>query len=269
MGDKSKIEWTEATINPIVGCSKVSPGCLNCYAERMANRLAAMNVAGYQEVIDGYWDGHAHVCKGWNDKTVFVKSALEKPLHWKKPRKIFVCSMGDLFHESASFEWIDKVMEIITWCPEHEFQVLTKRPKRMKEYIDALHRGLSEFHGGKSFQWPFKNLMLGVTCENQVTAEMRIPLLSATPAAKKFISVEPMLEELDLSVYLEYIDWVVCGCESGPNRRKTKIEWIRGLRDQCVNADVPFFLKQMDVDGKVVKMPALDGKVWEQYSNQT
>ncbi|MFA6281872.1 MAG: DUF5131 family protein, partial [Candidatus Omnitrophota bacterium] len=146
----TKIEWTNETWNPVVGCSKISEGCENCYAEKMACRLTSMEYAEYDRSHDGeasmsdakpvgYYDSVTDLSKRqWNGRTVLVESALEKPLHWKKPRKIFVCSMGDLFHESVPFDWVDKVMAIIVLCPQHTFQVLTKRPERMAEYFCGL-----------------------------------------------------------------------------------------------------------------------------------
>ncbi len=257
----SKILWTDQTWNPIIGCSKVSPGCDNCWAERMAARQAAMACGSLNFMTKGimtdaqkaytkvaklwhdpndertYW-------KGWNGKTEFVESPLQKPLHWKKPRMIFVCSMGDLFHESVRFSWIEKVMSVIEECPQHTFQVLTKRPHIMAEYFNGLGKGfeLSCLH----------NLWLGVTAENQEQADIRIPILLQIPAAKRFVFVEPMLGEIKLPYYLtDYstgsctlLDWVICGGESGPGARPIHPDWARGLRDQCKEAGVPFMFKQ-------------------------
>lgn len=240
----NKIEWTDQTWNPIIGCSKVSPGCDNCYAERMAKRLACMGKTQYQNVIDGYWDGNKAVTQGWNGNTNLVESALEKPLHWKKPRKIFVCSMSDLFHESVPFTWIEKVMSVIEECPQHTFQLLTKRPHIMAEYFNGL---------GKRFELShLSNLWLGTTCENQEMADKRIPVLLKIPAAKRFVSVEPMLGPVRVDYYstnfttgeCTLLDWIICGGESGPGARPMHPDWARGLRDQCKEAGVPFMFKQ-------------------------
>ena len=197
----SKIQWTDETWNPVVGCSKVSPGCDNCYAERMAFRLAHMGQAKYNRTV--YMGGG-----GWNGKTFCDEKALEIPLHWRKPRQIFVCSMGDLFHKSVPFEFIDKVMAIIALCPQHTFPVLTKRPERMLEYFtkededgrtieDHLDAGLMD-GGYTGMAWPLPNLWLGVTAENQEQADKRIPILLQIPAAIRFVSIEPMLGAVNL-----------------------------------------------------------------------
>lgn len=200
----------------------------------------------------------------WNGKTAFVEPMLTKPLHWKKPRMIFVCSMGDLFHESVPFEWITRVFKIIERCPQHIFQVLTKRPERMQEFI-----GPSIDH--------LPNVWLGVTAENQEMADKRIPILLKIPAAKRFVSVEPLLGAIDLRFgdnMEEYedsdvawlpcerggqrhqhfmydpacqrgLDWVICGAESGPGRRKCEWAWPESIVQQCKEADVPCFVKQI------------------------
>lgn len=279
----TKIEWTEASWNVVVGCSKISPGCDNCYAERMANRLAGMASTGpiYLPVIKNQ---KPH---GWNGKTAFSESALTKPLHWKKPRMIFVCSMGDLFHESIPFEWIDKVFAVMALCPQHTFQVLTKRSKRMLEFFDSLNQ--DDQYRGKILNldaievdenWPLPNVWLGVTAEDQQRADERIPDLLKCPAVKRFVSCEPLLSEINLGnvrlpntkprgwdgreggyPYLncltgrEYsvmvgndtnykLDWVICGGESGPGARPMHPDWARNLRDQCKSAGVPYFMKQ-------------------------
>ena len=277
----SKIEWTNESWNPIVGCSKVSAGCENCYAEKMAHRLAMIGKT--QPIYSQVETDQSPY--GWNSKTVFVESALEKPLHWKKPRRIFVCSMGDLFHESVPDAWIDDVFNIASLCDQHTFQILTKRPERMAEYIDCLNQD-TQYRANVldldavdvDDRWPLPNVWLGVTAENQVTADERIPVLLKIPAAKRFVSVEPMLSAVDLtkcridvertlnafSGRLAYdneyphthggisdrkggdasIDWVICGGESGPGARPMHPDWARSLRDQCKDAGVPFFFKQ-------------------------
>ncbi len=289
---RTKIPWSEMTWNPIIGCSKVSAGCLNCYAEKMANRLSRMELA--KGNFDGaylrvYGGGHPRNLAehefyggkrrggGWHGNTVFVETQLNKPLHWKKPRMIFVCSMGDLFHESVPFEWIDDVMAIIAACPHHVFQVLTKRPEKMLKYFTTEQDGLCAedrvecmlMDGGyPKWTWPLPNLWLGVTAENQETSDKRIPILLDIPAAVRFVSVEPMLEGVDLSEYMgrqygicdtvypySYLDWVIVGCESGPKRRTCRLEWVQSIVDQCKDANVPCFVKQIEVNGKVSHNP--------------
>ncbi len=245
----SKILWTDQTWNPVIGCSKVSPGCEHCYAERMACRLtpAMTGNDNYQRIITG---------RKWNGSTVFVESALEKPLHWKKPRMIFVCSMGDLFHESVPFSWIEKVMSVIEECPQHTFQVLTKRPHIMAEYFNGL---------GKVFElFCLQNLWLGVTAENQEMADERIPVLLKIPVAKRFVSVEPMLGSVKIWERLPNgamlcpgpiangrgLDWIICGGESGPGARLCQNNWVSSLVTQCKSAGVPVFVKQLHLNAK-------------------
>jgi len=215
----SKIEWTKKTWNPVIGCSKVSPGCANCYAERMAIRLAHIPGAtgdNYSNVVASNQMGGYR----FSGKTALVESALEKPLHWKKPQIIFVCSMGDLFHESVPFEWIDKVFAVMALCPQHTFQVLTKRSARMLEYFEETVKGDMAEHiqwcaKGRIEamaahlknncvipdlkNWPLPNVWLGVTAEDQQRADERIPDLLECPAAKRFVSVEPMISPVDLT----------------------------------------------------------------------
>jgi len=237
MADQSKIEWTDATWNPITGCAPVSEGCANCYAKR--------NAEGRLRGKYGYPQDEPF-------RVTFHEDKLEQPLKWRRPRKIFVCSMGDLFHEDVPVEWTNCVFRAIQKAPHHRFMVLTKRPERMHDYLrNAL--GVRE--------WPrndilFPNLWLGVTAENQQRADERIPVLLDTPAAKCFVSVEPMLGPVDLSEYLpgerwhasecpmlSPLDWVICGGETGANARPMHPDWVRSLRDQCKEAQVPFFFK--------------------------
>jgi protein gp37 len=251
----SKIEWCDETINPIIGCSKISVGCQNCYAERMACRLACMamskegenSLTPYTAVVNGKispkddeWDKPT----GWSGKTTFVESALEKPLRWKKPRRIFVCSMGDLFHESVNIRG-DEIRSIfrVMASTEHTYMLLTKRPTRMAACIDYLYEDFAE---------ELPNVWLGVTTENQQTADERVPILMQIPATVRFVSVEPMLGPIKLPWlrygildpnYFNVIDWVICGGESGPGARPMHPDWARDLRDQCKEAGTPFFFK--------------------------
>lgn len=240
---KTRIEWADSTWNPITGCSKVSEACDNCYAERMATRFAGMH--GYPKE---------------NPFGVTLHSErLYEPLHWQKPRRIFVCSMSDLFHEDVLQGWVDDIFDAMSKAPQHVFMLLTKRPERMKAMLEDLSkRWISNVIGpGTGPRWPLENVWLGVTAENQRTADERIPVLLNTPAEKHFVSVEPMLGRVDLSEYLpgakwwksevlmsSWLDWVICGGETGPGARPMHPDWPRGLRNQCQQAEVPFFFKQ-------------------------
>ena len=265
MGD-TKIDWAEKTWNPVTGCTKISPGCQNCCAERMSKRLRGR--CGY-DAENPF-------------KVTLHPDRLEEPMRWRRPSTIFVCSMGELFHPEVPFAYIERVFNIMLHAPQHTFLVLTKRPRTAKMFLDPNLRSDVFKH------WPLPNVWLGVTAENQEMADKRIPILLQIPAAVRFVSVEPMLGPVDLfsNDYLggcincevcldnpetfinraqdRKIDWVICGSESGPNRRPANIEWIRSLKNQCLAVGVPFFLKQMEVGGRLIKMPKLDGQVWNQ-----
>jgi len=222
----SMIEWTDESWNPVVGCTKVSAGCVNCYAERMARRLRSIGHKQYYDVVD---------LDGWTGKVNLVESALDKPLRWRKPRTVFVCSMSDLFHDAVPDEFIWRVIEVAWKAKRHTFQILTKRPARM---LDTLTR---------SAWWNNDtppNIWLGVSVENQATADDRIPLLLGTPAAVRFVSYEPALGPIEIGEHYHGIDWLICGGESGPGARPIHPDWARSARDQCVEADVPYFFKQ-------------------------
>lgn len=287
MAGPSKIEWTEQTWNPIVGCSIVSPGCTNCYAMRDAWRKHHNPKLSYYHGLTKQVNGNAV----W---TGVVRQAPEhillEPLKRRKPTVYFVNSMSDLFHESIPDEWIDPVFAVMALCPQHTFQVLTKRQKRMREYIagpykgdgvcariaDAtwsiaptrkqlpeppifievpvgprLPTGEPEFGWRRMMKvdaWPLPNVWLGTSCERQQEADERIPLLLQTPAAIRFLSLEPLLGPIDLP-WMRLggrtpIDWVIVGGESGPNAKPMHPDWARSLRDQCAVASVPFFFKQ-------------------------
>lgn len=273
----TKIEWAEKTWNPVIGCSKISAGCDNCYAERMAYRLAHMQTPGYSFVSDCH-------TKKWNGRTYFRESELEKPLNWKKSRRIFVSSMGDLFHESVNIrgEAIRSIFRLMAkTC--HNYMILTKRPERMADCIDYIYGG--------DFAEVMPHIWLGVTVENQ-DYDWRIKKLLQIPAVTRFVSLEPMLGPVNLEPYLQYppfhdhhkmtcglndwrgLDWVICGGESGPGARPMHPDWVRSLRDQCQSAEVPFFFKQwgewapVDINDSIpdhvfLKGPAFDGAAWK------
>jgi len=246
----TKIEWTEETWNPIAGCTKCSPGCDNCYAERMANRLNWMGISGYEIATDlntGKWTGHV-TC---------IESKLDIPLHWRKPRRIFVNSMSDTFHPKVPFEFILKLLAVIHLCPQHTFQILTKRVDKMGAIFaniqaeDIIHwaRKIARGKGGKLMNdaavvsWPLHNLWAGVTvCTPE--EKPKIDILRQIPAAVRFISFEPLLADMG-DIDLEGISWCIVGGESGPNARPMHPDWVRGIRDQCIAAGVPYFMKQM------------------------
>ena len=232
MGDHSKIEWTESTWNPITGCTKLSPGCKNCYAERMAHRLQAMRNPNY---LNGF-----HL--------TLHEHSLEIPIHWKKPRTIFVNSMSDLFHQDVPLDFIHKVFDIMQRAHWHTFQVLTKRSKRMCE-LD------------KCINWPI-NVWMGVSIENR-DYTFRINHLLQTGAHIKFLSLEPLLGPLP-EMSLEGIDWVIVGGESGPGARPMKREWVTNIKDQCHSNRTPFFFKQWGGINKKRNGRELQGRTWNQ-----
>lgn len=211
---KSKIDWTDFTWNPVVGCSHASPGCAHCYAEKMACRLAAMGQEKYMVTTSEKWnidEGYVSV-GGWSGECFLSESELENPFHWKKSRVIFVSSMGDLFHENVPFEWIDKVIAVIALNPQHTFIFLTKRAERMAAYFNSIEGGRLRSYNILPFQkdevglfcgkrWPLQNLWLGVTAENQEMADLRIPILLQIPAALRFVSIEPMLGPVEILNY--------------------------------------------------------------------
>lgn len=228
----SKIEWTDVTWNPITGCSPVSPGCKNCYAERMAKRLVGR--FGYP-ADDPF-------------RVTLHEDKLDEPLRWRKPRKVFVCSMGDLFHEDVPDEWLAAIWHTMSTSPWHIFLVLTKRPERMYRWVAGRIADGTTWREGLT-RCPLSNVWLGVSAETQKRADERIPVLLDTPAAKRFVSVEPMLGPVDLrqvfSKRAPGLDWVICGGETGPGYRPMQYGWAFDLRLQCANANVPFFFKKM------------------------
>lgn len=277
MADNTHIEWTDDTWNPITGCTMVSAGCTNCYAMGLAaTRLRDHpSRAGLTRMTGGraVWTGEVRLNEQW----------LDQPLRRKRPRMIFVCAHGDLFHENVPDEWIDRVFAVMALSPQHTFQVLTKRPERMRSYLmrrasdwrlhwaesaaahipaDFQHAGRYQFRSTVNF--PLPNVWLGTSIEDQSTADARIPALLATPAAVRFVSAEPLLGSVNLdsvtvggpqSLYRanaltgdgfdgRRLDWLIVGGESGPGARPIHPDWARALRDQCQAAGMAFFFKQ-------------------------
>lgn len=271
---QTKIEWATHVWNPTTGCSKVSAGCQNCYAERMAKRLAGR--CGYPK-DDPF-------------RVTLHPDRLDEPLRWRKPRRVFVCSMGDLFHPDVPFEYIDRIFSTMALAWQHTFLILTKRPERMRDYItttrttDVVLQHWKPERGERT--WPLSNVWLGVTAENQEMADERIPILLQIPAAVRFVSCEPLLSAIDLTKWLggknvndgcrkdflcsdgyrsiqrisdhntghlpsqdmetspRGIDWCIVGGETGPSARPMHPDWVRSLRNQCVAAGAAFFFKQ-------------------------
>ena len=228
----SKIEWTDATWNPVTGCNKVSPGCKRCYAERLSKRLKATGMAKYR-------NGFA---------VTLHPDTLEMPLHWRKPRSIFVNSMSDLFHLEVSDDFIAEVFDVMARAHWHRYQALTKRPERVASLNSLL-------------PWPAQ-IWQGVSVEN-VDYTHRIDLLRETNAAVKFLSLEPLLGPLP-NLNLEGIDWVIVGGESGPGARPMQPDWARDIRDQCLDAGVPFHFKQWGGVFKKRNGRELDGRTWDE-----
>ena len=263
--NRTKIEWTEVSWNPITGCTPISEGCQNCYAARMAKRLAGR----YGYPADDPFRPRFH------------SDRLHEPYRWKSPKMIFVCSMGDLFHEDVPFDVVARIFDVIAQAMQHTYLILTKRPGVMARCVRKLeNRRIARFDD------MFPNVWLGVTVENQDAANERIPAILGTPAAVRFVSAEPMLGPVSLwrirqdrwtiynalegcgdtsrgvggqmspSVFGNKLDWVIIGCESGPGRRPMKLGWAVDLVHQCQAVGVPVFVKQIEIDGKVSHDPA-------------
>ena len=232
MADRTAIEWTEATWNPVTGCTKVSPGCAHCYAATFAERWRGIPGHPYEQGFD---------MRLWPER-------LEHPLRWKRPRTIFVNSMSDLFHEAIPGDYIREIFDVMCRADWHVFQVLTKRADRLVELADEL-------------PWP-ANVWMGVTIENRRFVH-RADDLRTIPAAVRFISAEPLLGGLD-GLDLTGIDWLIAGGESGPRFRPVRADWIRELRDRCVADDVAFFFKQWGGIRPKSGGRELDGRKWDQ-----
>ena len=239
MSTQSKIEWTEQTWNPTVGCTKISPGCKNCYAETMSRRLKAMGVHGYE---NGF-------------RLTLMPDRLAEPLERRKPTVYFVNSMSDLFHEKVPFDYVRRIFEVMARSPQHTFQVLTKRAERMAEFCRDIE--VSE------------NVWLGVSVENRKYGVPRIPVLRTIRAQVRFLSVEPLLEDVG-SIDLSGIQWVIVGGESGSKARPMKPAWVENVKRQCDATGVAFFFKQWGTwgaDGEKRSKHAngrkLRGRVWD------
>jgi protein gp37 len=236
MANTSHIEWTDATWNPVTGCSKISPGCRFCYAERLAHRLQAMGQKNYRNGFEVTLQPHM----------------LEHPLHWRQPRRIFVNSMSDLFHADVPITYIKQVFEVMRLAHWHQFQVLTKRSERLLELDSVL-------------EWQ-PQIWMGVSVENEDYLS-RVDHLRKTKAKIKFLSLEPLLGSLR-RLNLRGIHWVIVGGESGPGARPVDPEWVRDIRGRCTAAKVPFFFKQW---GGVIKSRTgreLDGRKWDEMPPQ-
>ncbi len=232
MAGNSKIEWTECTWNPVTGCTKISAGCQNCYAERMSKRLKAMGQSNYRNGFDVTLHPHA----------------LKIPLMWQQPRTIFVNSMSDLFHQKVPTKFIQKIFEVMRQTPQHQYQILTKRSNRLAKLNEKL-------------DWP-QNVYMGVTVE-EAKYSFRIDHLRQTSAVVKFLSLEPLLGPMP-RFNLDGIDWAIVGGESGPGARPMDYKWAANVRDHCIAADVPFFFKQWGGVNKKKAGRLLDGRIWDQ-----
>ena len=233
MAGPSRIEWTEASWNPVTGCTKASPGCLNCYAERLAKRLQAMGHPNYR---DGF-------------RVALHPSVLDAPLRWRRPQRIFVNSMSDLFHEDVPLAFIRRVFTAMVQADWHVFQVLTKRAERLAELAECL-------------PWP-DHVWIGVSVDNGDYVR-RIEALRQVPAATRFISFEPLLGDVG-AVDLAGVHWAIVGGESGPGARPMQPEWALALRDQCLEQHVAFFFKQWGGVHKKKAGRLLDGRAWDEY----
>jgi len=282
----SKIQWCDKTINPVIGCKKISPACDNCYAITMSRRLQSMKLRGY----DGVVAKNKEEVMDWTGRLNFVPSELLKPKQWKKPKRIFLGSMTDIFHKDIEDQWLSEILNMIIDNPTHVFMILTKRAdvmeKRMKEWYTSSKNKV------------IKNLWLGVTVENQEQAISRVPYLLHTIASKRFVSVEPLLEEINLSMLItenggdrlrtvidpiitgthtvwdgakliietdfNKLDWVIVGGESGSKARPMDPNWVLSIKEKCEQGEVPFFFKQW---GEYIDESQITHK--EQYKGNT
>ena len=238
MSDRSSIEWTDATWNPVRGCTKISEGCRHCYAATFAERFRGVSGHPFEQGFD----------------LRLVPEKLEQPKTWRRPRRIFVNSMSDLFHEEVPEDFIARVGNVMREADHHVYQVLTKRPERMRNLLTGSLRWIGEL----SHVW------LGVSVENRRHGLPRLDALLKTPAALRFASMEPLLEDLG-SFSLAGLDWVIVGGESGPGARPMQCEWVRQIRGQCVRDGVPFFFKQWGGVRKHRTGRLLDGRTYDEF----
>ena len=265
MSVTSKISWCDSTWSPLVGCSRVSSGCANCYAVKEVRRLSGNPHPKIAADFAGLVERHGNGQLDWTGQVRVFQDRLRQPLHWKRPRRIFVNSMSDVFHENVPFHVIDDIFDIMKRAHWHTFQVLTKRPARMAQWADSTNARHDDILGG--YEGPgIPNIWLGVSVETQATADERIPWLLKIPTAVRFISAEPLLAPIDLRAYLPMgpwhdprgdhwcvecsrwkgaLDWVICGGESGPKARPCDLDWLRSVVQQCQVSGVPCWVKQV------------------------
>ena len=261
MPDRSAIEWTDATWNPTTGCTKVSAGCDHCYAERLANRLLSVTYRARPPVVDTPENrGDPFAVRLWPER-------LHIPRNWRTPRRVFVNSMSDLFHEAIPDIFVRKCFEVMLDVDRHIYQVLTKRPARALKFVTVRHPDL--FPGGTIPD----HIWIGTSVESQ-DVDYRIRHLLSLPAAVRFLSCEPLIAPLDLTEFLPStktreggLHWVIVGGESGPKARPVDPGWVRDIRDQCANSGVPFFFKQWGGITPKAGGRELDGKTWDEYPN--
>ena len=278
MSDRTKISWSDATWSPVTGCTRVSEGCQHCYIDRTPPfRMQHRRFDGTDS--------------GATTGVLLHPDRLSQPIRWSRPRRIFVCSLADLFHDDVPDTYIAEVFAVMAIAAHHTFQILTKRHGRLKALLSAPSFGHMVAEQGRRLQirdgedWlrvaamlngaPLTNVWLGVSAENQKWADIRIPALLDTPAAtRRFVSAEPLLGPLNLRDYLHRaagaarprLDWLIVGGESGPGARGMSLDWARSLRDQCVEAEVAFHYKQQGTYGGVSKSErTLDGRTWDQF----
>lgn len=276
MGDNTGIAWTDATWNPVTGCSKVSAGCKHCYAERVFPRAYHGQTVAEPWRIESGASGVTHRVRRFTD-VMCHPERLDQPLRWKRPRRVFVNSMSDLFHPEIPYEFVREVFNVMRIAKQHTFQVLTKRPERMRDF--ALTRKLGydpNLPIGHVSGIP-PNVWLGVSVEDQATADERIPVLLDTPAAVRFISAEPLLGPVDLFPTCAYNapgdgelvwkgpDWVIVGGESGPRARPFDLAWARSIRDQCREAGVSVFVKQLGAHAVYTGRTGLEATRWHTH----
>jgi len=246
---QTQIEWTHwpgykgVTLNPIVGCSRISEGCDHCYALGMARRLGSNPNPAVRQAYEGLTTRGAYGQLYWSGEVRFRPEVLEVPAHWCKPRCIFWCSMSDLFHPDVKVEWLDEILQAMIVHPQHRHIVLTKRPARMFDAIGGF--AITHFYCDRT-AWldATKHILWGITAETQERLDERWHWLAPTPVARKFVSLEPLLGPVDLRGTLHALAWVIVGGETGPGARPMDPKWVRSIRDQCKLANVPFFFKQ-------------------------